>query len=145
MAKATAVPPQNMTPHAWAAISQKYASVVQPMQVYLLHRKPILSKGLPTASSIYRYDMLIFARQKFCILSTGSTVCSTHSIKAMCLWLFWRKDGKPESAPWQWPHQEYTRWKRKIHTRLALLRRPEFAVGEAYGESTWFNPKKSNW
>lgn len=80
---------------------------------------------------------------KFCILSTGNTFCSTHSIKAMGPWQFWRKDVKPESAPWQWPQQAYTHWKRKIQTRLALLSRPEFEVREAYGEIAWLNPKKS--
>lgn len=86
MAKATAVSKKNMTSRAWAAISQKYASVVGPMQIYLLYRKPILSKGLPTASSIYysKDNMLIFTTLKFCILSTGSTFCSKRSIKAMC-------------------------------------------------------------
>ena len=89
--------------------------------------------------------MLIFTPLKFRILSTSSTFCSAHSIEAVCPWLFWRRVLKPESAPAPWPCQEYTRWKQKIQTKLALLSGPEFAVREAYEKSTWFNPKKSNW
>lgn len=74
VAKATVVPKKNMTSQARAAISQKYASIVGPMQIYLLYRKPILSQGPPTASGIYHCEanMLIFTLLKFWILSQAA-------------------------------------------------------------------------
>lgn len=62
VAKTTAVSKKSMKSCAWAAIWQKYASIVGSTQIYLLYRKPAHSKGLPTASSIYhcKENTLIF-------------------------------------------------------------------------------------